>query len=70
MRYVLALWRSRIVPRSAALTLAISAVAFIVFGGPFVFVPGPLSTLALATGHVLVGVALWTGATTSWSRHV
>ena len=66
----LALWRSRLVPRSAALTLAISAVAFIVFAGPFVFVLGPLSTLAFATGYVLVGVALWTGATTSWTRHV
>ena len=65
----LALWRSHLVPRSAALTLAISAVAFIVFGGPFVFVLGPLSTLAFATGYVLVGVALWTGATTSWTRH-
>jgi hypothetical protein len=65
----LALWRSRLVPRSAALTLAISAVAFIVFAGPFVFVLGPLSTLAFATGYVLVGVALWTGATTSWTRH-
>jgi hypothetical protein len=65
----LALWRSHLVPRSAALTLAISAVAFIVFAGPFVFVLGPLSTLAFATGYVLVGVALWTGATTSWTRH-
>jgi hypothetical protein len=66
----LALWRSHIVPRSAALTLAISAVAVIVFAGPFVFLLGPLSTLAFATGHGLVGVALWTGSTTSWSRHV
>ena len=65
----LALWRSHLIPRSAALTLAISAVAFIVFAGPFVFVLGPLSTLAFATGYVLVGVALWTGATTSWTRH-
>jgi hypothetical protein len=65
----LALWRSHLVPRSAALTLAISAVAFIVFAGPFVFLLGPLSTLAFATGYVLVGVALWTGATTSWTRH-
>jgi hypothetical protein len=47
-----------------------SAVAVIVFVGPFVFVLGPLSTLAFATGYVLVGVALWTGSTTSWSRHV
>ena len=65
----LALWRSHLIPRSAALTLAISAVAFIVFAGPFVFLLGPLSTLAFATGYVLVGVALWTGATTSWTRH-
>ena len=66
----LALWRSRTVPRSAALTLAISAVAFIVFAGAFVFVLAPLSTLALAAGYVLVGVALWTGATASWTRRV
>jgi hypothetical protein len=66
----LALWRSRTVPRSAALTLAISAVVFIVFAGAFVFVLGPLSTLALAAGYVLVGVALWTGATASWTRRV
>ena len=65
----LALWRSRLIPRSAALTLAISTAAFIVFGGPFVFVLGPLSTLAFATGYVLVGVALLTGATTSWTGH-
>ena len=64
----LALWRSRTVPRSAALTLAIAAVAFIVFAGAFVFVLAPLSTLALAAGYVLVGVALWTGATASWTR--
>jgi hypothetical protein len=66
----LALWRSHIVPRSAALTLATSAVAFAVFAGAFVFLLGPLSTVAFATGYVLVGVALWTGSTTSWSRHV
>ena len=40
----LALWRSCIVPRSAALTLAISAVVFAVFAGSFVFLLGPLST--------------------------
>ena len=59
----LALSRSGVVPRAAALTLAVSAAAFAVLEGPFVPVLGPLSTLALAVGHVWVGAALWTGAT-------
>lgn len=59
----LALWRSSVVPRGAAATLAASAVAFTLFAGPFVPVLGPLSTLAFAAGYVWVGEALWTGAT-------
>lgn len=59
----LAMWRSGVVPRFVALTLAISAVAFVVFAGPFVFILGPLSTVAFAAAYVLVGAALWTGAT-------
>jgi len=59
----LALWRSGVVPRAAAATLAISAVAFTVFAGPFVPVLGPLSILAFAAGYVWVGAAMWTGAT-------
>ena len=58
-----ALARSGAVPRPAAWTLAISAAAFALLEGPFVPVLGPLSTLALAVGHVWVGVALWTGRT-------
>jgi hypothetical protein len=59
----LALWRSGVVPRGAALTLAASAVAWVLFAGPFVPVLGPLSTLALAAGYLGVGAALFTGAT-------
>jgi hypothetical protein len=59
----LALWRSSVVPRGAAATLAASALAFTLFAGPFVPVLGPLSTLAFAAGYVWVSAALWTGAT-------
>lgn len=59
----IALARSGVVPRAAALTLAVSAAAFAVLEGPFVPVLGPLSTLALTVGHVWVGAALWVGAT-------
>ena len=57
----IALARSGAVPRAAALTLAVSAAAFALLEGPFVPVLGPLSTVALAVGHVWVGAALWTG---------
>ena len=59
----IALARSGVVPRAAALTLAVSGAAFAVLEGPFVPVLGPLSTLALTVGYVWVGAALWTGAT-------
>src|SRR5687768_17648170 len=59
----LALWRSGVMPRAAASTLAASAVAWVLFAGPFVPVLGPLSTLAFAAGYLGVGAALWTGAT-------
>lgn len=58
-----ALWRSGAVPAGAALTLAVGAVAFTVFGGLLIPVLAPLSTLALAAGYVWIGRALWTGVT-------
>jgi hypothetical protein len=42
-------------------------VAFVVFAGPLVPVLGPLATVTLAAGYLLVGAALWTG-TTSFRR--
>ncbi len=57
-----AMWRSGVVPAAAALTLAVSSVAFTVFGGLLIPVLAPLSTLALAVGYCWVGWALWTGA--------
>ena len=54
--------RNRVVPRAAALTLTLSALAFAVLAGPFVPVLGPLSTLAFAGGYAWVGAALWAGA--------
>jgi hypothetical protein len=59
----IALWRARAVPRTAALTLAASAVAFALFAGPFVPVLSVLATVAFTVGYVWVGLALWTGAT-------
>ena len=58
-----ALSRSGVIPRAAALTLAVSAAAFALLEGPFVPVVGPLSTVAFAAGYVWVGAALWAGAT-------
>ena len=58
-----ALRRSGEVPAGAALTLAIGAVAFTVFGGLLIPVLAPLSTLALAVGYAWIGWALWTGTT-------
>jgi hypothetical protein len=58
----LSLWRAGVVPAGAALTLAGGAVAFTAFGGPLVPVLAPLSILALAAGHVWIGLALGTGA--------
>ena len=63
-----ALWRSGVVPAGAALTLAVGAVAFSVFGGLLIPVLAPLSTLALAVGYAWVGLALWTGAPGSAAR--
>lgn len=57
------LWRSGVLPAAAALTLAVGAVAFTVFGGLLIPVLAPLSTLALAVGYCWVGLALWTGTT-------
>jgi hypothetical protein len=58
-----ALWRSGSMPAGAALTLAVGAVTFSVFGGLLIPVLAPLSTLALAVGYAWIGLALWTGAT-------
>jgi hypothetical protein len=57
-----ALWLARVVPRAAALTLAVSAVAFAAFAGPFVPVLDVLATIGFAAGYAWVGVALVTGA--------
>ena len=54
--------RSGVLPAAAGLTLAGGAVAFVVFAGPLVPVLGPLATLTLAAGYLLVGASLWTGA--------
>jgi hypothetical protein len=58
----LALLRSGTVPRLAGLALAVTAMAWLVFAGPFVAVLGPLSTVAFAASHVLIGASLWSGA--------
>jgi hypothetical protein len=58
---VLACWRSRLIPRAAAVALCCSMLAFALFAGPFVPIFGPLSTVAFAAAHVGVGIALWTG---------
>jgi hypothetical protein len=57
-----ALWRARVLPRAPALALAVSALAFAAFAGPFVPVLDVASTVAFAAGYVWAGIALWQGA--------
>ncbi|HET7475403.1 MAG TPA: hypothetical protein VFJ97_05190 [Dermatophilaceae bacterium] len=53
-----ALWRARLVSRGAAGLLAVGAVAFGAFEGPFVPVLGVLSVIVFAAGYVWTGVAV------------
>jgi type IV secretory pathway protease TraF len=64
----IALSRARAVPRGAALTLAVSALAFALFAGPFVPVLDVLATVAFSVGYLWVGAALWRGATGQTER--
>ena len=53
-----ALWRTRVVPRAAAGLLAVGAVGFGAFEGPFVPVLGVLFVIVFAAAHVWLGCAL------------